>query len=277
MTEEALVADDAVEETPSVPEGQSNPEENTPEPPTETVPEGVTVGPDGEYEFKGYDPGFDPIQQAFINKHVVGKATKDRTNALKETERLRAEFEELQAKIPPETAPEIPAMPDPFDDDYDQQVKARDDAIQKRAEWDAAQRLQVQREQEQAQMAEQLRIQEQTKKTEEFVKRSGDLGIEQQELAQAMQAVGQIGLDIQVAEFIVGDPNGPELTVYLGNNPMEVENLRSMNPMQAAVHLHGLKEKARRKAPETPPAPTEEPAGMGGFKPTAGPEGATYE
>jgi hypothetical protein len=54
---------------------------------------------------------------------------------------------------------------------------------------------------------------------------------------------------------ILSDPEGPLVTEYLKQNPVEALNLNAMNPVQAGMALNAIKDKARELKPKTTAAP----------------------
>lgn len=210
------------------------------------------------------------------------KAIDRQTYKYREEERKRQAVEEqlekLKSQMPQDVAPDIPPIPDQFDDDYEAKLKARDDAIKQRVEWDTRQALKAavdRREQErQAQEA-----QEAFAKTEQaYVNRAKELEIDPNELANAGQYVGSY-LNPNVGSFILESEQGPLITTYLAKNPAELQAVASMPPMQAAAHIAmNIVPNVTAKPKQTQAPPPPETLGGGGTPPgERGPAGATYE
>lgn len=255
MTDPAIVEDDTLTLDPETPKVEETP----PEAPAAEVTETPAEPPEPKVEF-------DEAQQAKVDA-ILGKTTKRHYEKMSEIEdekkRLAEELETLRAKVPEDSVPVVPPAPDPFDDDYQAKLEARDKALLEKANWDATQTMKAQRETEAQQQLQQKEQQQAYEKTVAFISAGDNMGIEQEDLAKAMMSVGQVGLGKEMADYIVGDPQGPELTLYLSKNLQEVEKIRGMSTPQAAVYVEGLREKAKRPSPEVTPPPTDQPTGSG--------------
>ena len=255
MSDQALVIDDdEVTETPEAPE-----EETQPEASQEETPEEAPEPPKVE---------FTEEQQAIFNDQIGKKVAKQREaeRVAEEERQKREELEARLAKLEDSGRPEIPPIPDPFDDDFEAKVKARDEALLKSALYDAEQQRVAQQKQYQAQQAQQAKLQEMQDKVTAYSGRADKLGIKPEELQAAGNQVAQMGVGEEIAGHILDDEQGPAITMYLAKNPMEVEQIRSMGPLRAAVYIEtNIKGKAVAARPKvsTAPAPTESPKGSG--------------
>lgn len=210
---------------------------------------------------------------------IISEKAYEARQAKREKEELARRLAEIEAQKPKETRPNVPPIPDPWDDNFEEKVRQRDEALAKASAYDAQQRI-IQ-EQEQAREQERLQKQQQELATRvtTYSERAKQLGIEAQELAQAGQRLsGQVSDD--VASYILDNEQGPLMTKYLSANPLELDRLQSMNPMQAAVYLETqVKPKAAqlgRKKVSQAPEPVETLNG-GGAAPERGPKGAKFE
>lgn len=222
---------------------------------------------------------FSDDQQKVFNDMAAKKAFETR-EAKRETDDLRRQLEETKAKIPQQIAPVVPTMPDQYDDDFDQRLTERDNAIRASAQFDANARAQQETAQLTQQAEQQKALQDQAKKVETYAGRATTLGITKEELQVAGNTVGQFGIDSQVANFIMQDDQGPLITKYLSQNPMEMELLNSLDPMSAGIRIATeIKAKAsalgnkQREAPN----PTETLNGNGVPAKERGPSGAKFE
>lgn len=199
-------------------------------------------------------------------------------------ERRRAE--ELQKRLDAieqkqtEQRPEIPKIPDPYDDDYDEQVKRRDAAIAAAAAYDARQE----------QLAEQKRLaslQEQYRRNRDldnmvtsYSDRAAKAGVKPEDLAEAGQFVAAYGVSDDLTRFILADEQGPSFTMFLARNPGHLDAIQGMSALQAVSYLES---KVRpnlvnpRKNSEPAPEPAETLTGGGVTPRERGPKGATYE
>lgn len=222
---------------------------------------------------------FTEEQQKVVNDLAAKKTFKIR-EAEREAEALRQQLAEAQAKVPQETRPEVPELPDPYDDNYQEVLAKREEAIRAAAKFDAAET--VRQEQQQAQVLQQQQEQQQVlvKTVTDYAKRAETLGVNAQELQVAGNTVQQYGIDDQVVMHILNDEQGPLITKYLSQNPQALETIRNADPMSAAVYISTeVKTKAAALGvkPPTAPDPVETLTGAGVAPGERGPKGATFE
>ena len=192
---------------------------------------------------------------------------------------IEQELERLkQQQQPVDEAPVVPDMPDQYDDNFEEKIRQRDEALAKRIEWDA--RQQILQEQEQARQQEQAarRQQENVDRLQKFAKRAQELNISNQELNIAAQTVVAYGVSSEVEDMIVDNENGPVLAVHLAENPAELDVMRGMTGVQAGMYIatNILPKLNSAKKQVAPPPP--DTLGGGGAPPAErGPRGATYE
>jgi hypothetical protein len=202
---------------------------------------------------------------------------------LEEERRKSRELQERLARLEQGAQgqrPVIPDLPDPYDDGFDEKIKARDEAIAEAAAWDGEQtRKQTA---EQASRREAM-VQQQTELLEivqTYGGRAKALGISEKDLQVAGQTVNALGISDDLSLFILGDEAGPAITLHLAENPEELANLANMNPMRAAVYLETkIKPRAvgNRRSVTDAPDPAETLGGGGSSPSERGPKGATYE
>ena len=247
MNEEQLQQDGETQETVEVP--QSEGLDNN---------QGSDLAPDtGDNQEQKVE--FNEQQQQVLNDLAAKKTHKIR-EAERKAEDLQRQLEETRAKLPQEERPTIPDYPDSFDDAFEDKLAERDEALRNAAAFDARQealKQQQELKQQQAQLEQQQTLQQ---TVQGYSERAVKLGVSESELQMAGQAVANFGISDDVTHFILGDEQGPLITTYLAKNPNELDSLRGMNPMQAAVHIAtNVKTKATAakgtsKAP--PPADT---------------------
>lgn len=162
----------------------------------------------------------------------------------------KQQLEEAQAKLVAIEAakpkPEIPPMPDSFDEDFDTKMAARDQAIISKAQFDAQQGVFAQ----QQESVKQAQVDAQAKTINDAVavyqSKTTELGLKQEEIDAAGNIVaGYVSQD--VAMFLLSDPDGPLMTKHLADNPLELDALRNMTPMQAAITLNSTVRAASQK------------------------------
>jgi hypothetical protein len=222
---------------------------------------------------------FSEEQQAVLDDLAAKKTYKIR-EAERQVEQYKRELDEMRAKLPQETRPDVPKVPDPYDDDYEAKIQARDAALLKRAEFDTK-RTWV--DQQTAQNQQQAAYQAQQAKQEtvtKFVGQAKKLGVTTEELNGAAKVIDDFGIGDTVVQFILSNDQGPLIAKYLGNNPLELDTLRRLDPMSAAIRIENvIKSKAAALGKRTPtaPDPTDTLRGNGAAPKARGPAGATFE
>ena len=217
---------------------------------------------------------------AKLESVVKEKAFKER-EAKREAEQLKERLAELQANQPKESRPNIPEVPDPFDDDYAEKIRQRDEALAKATAFDAKQQVlqeQAEAAQKQRQLQEQKALSE---RVTSYTERAAKLGVDNKALQEAGARVVQYGISDDIANYLLDHEQGPIITTYLSGSPMELEALRGMVPMQAAVYIESaIKDKALQlgvKKQTTAPEPVEHLSGAGASPKTPGLEGVKFE
>jgi len=252
MTEEALqTIDEEIE----------NPEVETPE--------------SGQGEEASNDANDDP---AGFTKRINQKHFElmEQTRA---REAAEAEIARLKSQIPENSKPVIPPMPDPYDADFDERMRQREEAIRQTAIYEANEQAR------QAQLSDQnnARLAEQQRNlvaaVNTYSERAKALGVSESELKVAGQTVAAYGIAEPVAEFILHDDKGPAITAYLARNPEQLEAMSKLNPLQAAIHVATNIKPKLTDRPRTAdlPKPPDTLSGGGVAKRERGPKGATYQ
>ena len=70
-----------------------------------------------------------------------------------------------------------------------------------------------------------------------YTERAVSSGIDEKTLFENGQIVAQAGLSDDLAGYILNDDKGPLITQYLAKNPLELDAISRMNPIQAGVFL----------------------------------------
>lgn len=194
-----------------------------------------------------------------LQKVIAEKAFEAREQK-RRAEELERRLQEIEANQPKETQPLIPPIPDPYDDDYEDKIRLRDEALVRQAEFNAREQERQQQAQVLEQTKQQQRQQELTAKAQEYSKRALALGVEAQELAQAGERI-KSDVSEGVAGYILGHEKGPLITKYLAANPLELDVLSKLNPEHAGAYLEmQVKPKAEQygtKKPTQAPEPVE--------------------
>ena len=192
-------------------------------------------------------------QQTYINKQygTIKQGERDLATANQELEQFKQADRDRQAAA----VGTIPPMPDAFEDDFDEKVKQRDEAIIAQANFNANQNAYVQQQelsQQQAAQAQQVKIQE---SMTSYSSKATELGIDQKELQDAGNAVAGYGLSDDLVLHILGDSDGPLITKHLAANPQDGYKLASMSPFDVGSFLGDIKTKASALKPKTSKAP----------------------
>lgn len=150
----------------------------------------------------------------------------------------------------------IPPVPDPYAEDYAEQVTARDAAIRRSAEVEAGKTAEANQQsanKEASQRAESDRI---GVLVEGYDKRAVTLGLSVDDVKQAGQTVIDNGLPGELAEFLLSDEDGPLITKHLAANPIAVDELRNMPVTSAVLKIHtSIREAASALKPQASGAP----------------------
>lgn len=182
---------------------------------------------------------FTPEQQEVFNEAIARKvaAQREAERKAEEVERKAREYEEKLAKYETPERPEVPPLPDPYDDDYDAKIRERDEAIAARVKYDNEAAFREQ----QRQQAEWQQQQEENQKREEIVKgfygRGEKLGKDQAELDTAIMTLVNQGLAGAKGKYIMEHSVGPDLATYLAKNALEGDKIAQMSDMQAAEYI----------------------------------------
>lgn len=213
-----------------------------------------------------------------LRKTIAEKAYKER-EARRRADDLERRLKELESKQNPEFDGVVPSMPDPFDDDFDSKVRAREEALQRKARADAIAMQQREAEAEAQRKREREEFEQQQKLQADFKKNASDLGVDQQSLADAAQAVINYGVTPDIENAILSDANGPLMLQYLAANPLELSDLIEANPLRAGMLLADVKSKSLSLKPKLSSAPPPPQAldGRGAPQKERGPKGATFE
>ena len=225
---------------------------------------------------------FTPEQQEIFNK-TVGVKVAEKRAIEQEKLRLEKELAELRARVPTQSQPVVPDLPDPFvlsDEEYRQRIQQRERALIEQAQYQARQRA-IEDNQRQAQYQAQMKQQEELNASiKSYADRATKLGIKPEELQVAGSTVAQFGMDDTLVSYILADEHGPLITKYLSANLTELDELSRMPPTLAAVKIATtVKQKAASLKPKVnnAPDPLDTPRGAGSAPKPKGPQGATFE
>lgn len=193
----------------------------------------------------------DAVQKAINKQHA--KYREEERKRL-EVERQLEEYKRKEQEKEASKYNSLPERPDPFDDDYDAKFAQYEQALRDKAAFDAKQQFE-QQQQQQFQQQEQARLQQEIQATvQSYEQRATEFGVDVQEVRQAGDVLVQAGINEQLADALLKDPDGPLLTKYLAANLADLEQLQG-NPYLAASKMAEIKEKAQALKPKNSNAP----------------------
>jgi hypothetical protein len=224
------------------------------------------------------DANADPsgYTKAINKQHLKYREEQRRANA------LQAELEKFKAEQPKVAEPEIvniPDIPDHWEPDYQDKIKARDAAIAKNAQANAM-RLQQEQMSVQAQRDRELQAEKASKlRVQNWTENAKKLNVSEESLAQAGQAIMDYGIKNELALAIMEDPDGPVIAKFLAANPLELDAINSADPFRRGQMWGKIQAKASalKPAATSAPAPATSVSGGGKVPNQRGPKGATFE
>ena len=196
-------------------------------------------------------------KQAAIQK-VINEKTFKAKQAEREAQEYKAKLDAYEAKEREQAAKKyasIPDMPDYFDDNFDEKVKARDEALLNKAIFDAQNNWHLQQQQHSQQQAAQAKAEQLQKSMASYSSKALELGIKQEELQAAGNTVAEYNLSDDLVMYILADPEGPLITKYLAANSQDGFELANMSPYSVSKFLDGIKQKAGALKRKTSNAP----------------------
>jgi hypothetical protein len=202
---------------------------------------------------------FNADQQEVLDR-IVAKKTFEKHEEKRKREELERKLAAYESQnVRQEQAPVVPDVPDQWDENYEQKLRQREEALTKRGEWNARQAFAAKQAHEAEQQKAQLKQQQLASDIEEYKKRAVQSGVSSEELAQAGQAVGAYIYSEDLAQAIIKDDRGALITKYLADNINELEHvsqLSQINPLAAAMYIaENIKPKLSAMKPKTTQAP----------------------
>ena len=203
------------------------------------------------------DPGHEEKTESQINQDKVQEVINRKHWEAKESERklLAAQKELEQYRAQQQAAPNVPDLPDPFDDDYGAKMQQRDQAMRQRLEWESRQRYEQTSQQARQQEAQERLNKELYEKQTKYVQRAKDSGITEQDLQAIGSAIANYGLRDDLVVEILDDKDGPLIAKHLAANPMKMEELSSLTPYQSARYIETLRPSLAALKPRITNAP----------------------
>lgn len=162
-------------------------------------------------------------------------------------------------KYQQKTRPVIPPVPDTFDADYDRKMQERDQAILDQKEYDDNVRRQTAAVDQRKKQVVEKRLEDLKTMQNNFVANATKLGMDEKELNgyEAIMAPLVTPANAPIVEYIMQHESGPLLVKYLSTEPLELDDLTRLGPLQAGIQLET---KILPKAEKLKPGTTKTPA-----------------
>ena len=212
------------------------------------------------------------------NKVIAQKAFESREHK-REAESLRQELAAIKEREAILKEPMILPVPDQYDDNYAEQMEARDKSIQEKAQYDASQRVRAEQAEYQRQQQNQEQINQVNERGNKYKENSIKLGVDQAQLGEAANIVANYGIRQDVAMELLSEEQGPLITMYLAQNPQALDAINTANAISLGNVWNDIKTKASSLQTKTTstPDPVETQKGSGVGPKNRGPAGATYK
>jgi hypothetical protein len=233
-----------VEETTETTEAEHNETENSD--PEQGEESDLATDSEQEHETKPETSQNENVQKVINRKHAEKMEAERRADAAE----LRVrEFESRQQQY----EPEIPQLSDFPDSD---EVAEYNQKLRVRISWENQQSYNQQEGQRRQQEAYTTKQEDFAKKGETYTERAKSLGVSSKELQAAGQTVASYNLSEDIVMGILDDKQGALITTYLANNPLDIENLKTLSPYKAALYMETtIRPKLLSRKPKTTNAP----------------------
>lgn len=181
-----------------------------------------------------------PINQEAVQKRI-DEITFEKYEEKRKREELEKKLADLEEKINKQEAAKedivIPDLPDVYDDDYDEKIKARDAAIGKAAEIRARKKIEEDQIKQETSRQWALKQKKILENVEKMYASAPEYGITKEELQVADTRICQFIKDPGLAEFIVSQKDAALIVKYLSSSATELEKISSLNPLDASVYI----------------------------------------
>lgn len=184
----------------------------------------------------------DDAQSSNVNQESINKAIDKQHAKYREEQRKRVEAEKeletLRSKYGAQVDPE-PKIPDVdyYSNDVEAQVNKRDAAVREHQQWQFRQQQQQSEKQKAQQQSYEQQNAEAMERQDKFYQTAKQLKMSQATLDKAVTTIGTYGLGQQVAEYLMTDDKGVQMTAALAKNPALLSELSFMQPHQAILHI----------------------------------------
>lgn len=214
----------------------------------ESSPEAKVVASEEKHE-----PKQDGTQKRF------NKLTYEKYEAIREVDKLKLELEAARQVKPEPIQPEVSKLVEPKlpDDMYDEEAmrKYHSSMIQYSTQvaQDTANTTFEQR-QTQSQQAEQ--IAGKRKSLNKYIDNAIKDGVDVEKLPHVETTLNNAGINPQLGQYLIADPNGAKIAEYLVDNPALMYEVLQMDPVSAGIKISTeIKGQALSKTPKVSGAP----------------------
>jgi len=227
---------------------------------------------------------FDPEQQEKLNEIVGGVRMKARSEAQElkaRNDALEQRLSHIEAQQPAMGAPpNVPPPPDPFDDQFEAKLTAREQALVEQTRWEVEQRAQQEIERRTAEDRNQQEAMALHQKGQEFSRRAREVGMSEQDQQTAVNKIMQAGVNQLVLEELLESPNGPAMLQGLArdtNKLLDVAEKSNQGPRGLAHAMVDLLQLDNSAPQNSAPRPPDMLQGTGVPTQKRGPRGLTIE
>ena len=228
-----------------------------------------------EKQDKTEDSNQDAVNKAINKQHAKFREQERRADKLErerdEANKKLTEFESKKEKVT------IPNLPDSYDEDFEEKLRLRDEAIRLKATQDANEQYATEQQEAKSKATAETETKRVQGLIQSYTSNISTLGLSAEEIRIAGDTVAANGIDSQVAEYILADKDGPLITKYLSNNPIVQDELRGLTTIEAAMKIDSVIRQsaiAGKTQASTTPDPTEILSGGGSAESDGG---ITYE
>ena len=211
-----------------------------------------------------------PMNQEAVNKKI-DRLTFKRHEERRKREEAESRIAKMEAELNRYKKPEqglvtVPELSDPFDSNFEIRLREREQALQHNARVTVRQQLEAKRQQEQAKIETERAQQEVMDLSTKMYSKAEKAGIAKDELQGYEQRVAMFVKSPELARFIMGHEESALIVKYLASNVTQLENISTMNPVNAAAHIVSSvvpNVNTLKPTPTKTPAPVDVPGGRG--------------
>lgn len=197
-----------------------------------------TIPPDEKEETPSEQPEQKLVNQEAIEKRI-NKLTFEKHEERRKREQMEESFKRLKAELEKQKSAqqdiEVPPMPDLYDDDFEQKLKIREEALSKAAAAQARKQFLEEQHQKELHRKAQEENAKISRQVDEMYKNAKDHGISKEELEGYDQTVSGFIANQNLARFILAQKDSALIVKYLAHSPQEMEQIRGMDDLNASV------------------------------------------